>query len=95
MKQPILTIVQSQMKVFMMLTYHWRRSITYFSGYLAKKCFDKFNCANCNLIKPNEHLADKKELLIIHKVFDRVQQSQSLKAPSDELTQIVTICSIY
>jgi len=28
-------------------------SITYFSGYLAKKCFDKFNCANCNLIKPN------------------------------------------
>ncbi|CAI6354617.1 unnamed protein product [Macrosiphum euphorbiae] len=67
-------------------------SITYFSGYLAKKCFDKFNCANCNLIKPNEHLADKKELLIIHKVFDHVQQSQGLKAPSDELTQIVTIC---
>lgn len=50
-------------------------SITYFSGYLAKKCFDKFHCAHCNLIKPNEHLTDEKELLIIHKVFDHVQQS--------------------
>jgi len=25
-------------------------------------------------------------------VFEHVQQSQGLKAPSDELTQIVTIC---
>lgn len=35
-------------------------SITYFSGYLAKKCFDKFHCVNCNLFKPNEHLNDTK-----------------------------------
>jgi len=34
-------------------------SITYFSGYTAKKCFDKFHCATCNPIKPNEHLTDK------------------------------------
>lgn len=67
-------------------------SITYFSGYLAKKCFDKFHCGNCKLFKPNEHLTDTKVLLIIHKSFDHVQQSQGLKAPSDELTQIVTIC---
>lgn len=30
-------------------------SITYFSGYLAPKCFEKFQCKNCNLIKPNEN----------------------------------------
>jgi len=96
----IVQTVQSQMKLLIILTHIGSQyidsslemcSITYFSGYLAKKCFDKFHCAHCNLIKPNEHLTDDKELLIIHKVFDHVQKSQGLKAPSDELTQSYNI----
>jgi len=67
-------------------------SIIYFAGYLAKKCMDKFNCSFCDLIKPKENLCDEKELLLTYKTYDHVGTSQGLKAPSDDLIKVVTLC---
>lgn len=67
-------------------------SIIYFAGYLAKKCMDKFNCSFCDLIKPKENLCDEKELLLMYKTYDHIGASQGLKAPSDNLIKVVTLC---
>lgn len=67
-------------------------SIIYFGGYLAKKCVEKFNCTSCDLIKPKENLCDEKQLLLIFKTYGHVSASQGLKAPSDNLIKIVTLC---
>lgn len=64
----------------------------YFAGYLAKKCMDKFNCTFCDLVKPKENLCDEKQLLLTFKTYDHVGTSQGLKAPSDNLIKVVTIC---
>jgi len=67
-------------------------SIIYLAGYLAKKCLDKFNCSFCDLIKPKENVCDEKQLLLTFKTYDHVGASQGLKAPSDSLIKVVTLC---
>lgn len=69
-------------------------AINYFAGYLAKKCYEKFNCAECkiNLIETNTNLTDERQLLIIHKTYDNIESTQGLKGPSEKLVQIVEIC---
>jgi len=68
-------------------------SIVYLAGYLAKKCWDKFVCIDCDLFKNNEyHLNDPSQILILHKTFDNIEFTQGLKIPSDKLLDIVAIC---
>lgn len=68
-------------------------SILYFTGYLVKKCLDFFNCDICldKLIKNNNTMNDKNELLIINKMYEGVY-SGGLKTPSDEIVKICTMC---
>ncbi|KAF0709846.1 Transposon Ty3-I Gag-Pol polyprotein, partial [Aphis craccivora] len=42
--------------------------------------------------KPKENLCDEKQLLLTFKTYDHVGTSQGLKAPSDNLIKLVTIC---
>ncbi|CAI6348061.1 unnamed protein product [Macrosiphum euphorbiae] len=68
-------------------------SITYFAGYLAKKCIQKFNCEMCklNLItKTNKN--DENQLLLHNKTYDYTDQGYGLKAPTNILLDISTIC---
>lgn len=67
-------------------------SISYFAGYLAKKCWDKFGCTNCNLTKNKSNLNDKSILLILFRTYNDIEPTQGLKAPTDEFLDIVTIC---
>lgn len=69
-------------------------SIGYFAGYLAKKCLVQFKCTNCelNLTKIDCELNDKSLLLLLHKSYDNFCPTQGLKAPSEQLLQIVNIC---
>ncbi|CAI6377798.1 unnamed protein product [Macrosiphum euphorbiae] len=64
-------------------------SITYFAGYLAKKCIQKFNCEMCkfNLItKTNKN--DENQLLLHNKTYDYTDQGYGLKAPTNILLDI-------
>lgn len=69
-------------------------SVTYFAGYLAKKCLDQFSCYDCelNLIVSKTNLYDESLLLLMYKTYDHVDPIQGLKAPSNQLLQIVKIC---
>lgn len=69
-------------------------SVTYFSGYLAKNCLDKFVCSDCelNLTLSKTNLNDESLLLLMYKTFDHVDPIQGLKAPSNQLLEIVKIC---
>jgi len=54
-------------------------SITYFAGYLAQKCIQKFNCEKCklNLItKTNKN--DENQLLLHNKTYDYTDQGYGL-----------------
>lgn len=66
-------------------------STAYFAGYLAKKCWDKFGCTECNLTKSKD-LNDKSILLILFRTYGDVEPTQGLKAPSDQLLDMVKIC---
>ncbi|KAL4113416.1 hypothetical protein QTP88_017041 [Uroleucon formosanum] len=59
-------------------------SISYFASYLAKKCWDKFGCTNCNLSKKKDNLNDKTNLLILFRTYNDIEPTQGLKAPTDE-----------
>jgi len=68
-------------------------SINFFAGYLAKKCIQKFNCEMCklNLItKTNKN--DENQLLLHNKTYDYTDQGYGLKAPTNILLDISTIC---
>lgn len=64
-------------------------SLTYFAGYLAKTCVEKFNCQTCaaNLLQQIE-LNDPVQLLIIHKAYMSSKGIQ-LKMPSEDLLKLV------
>lgn len=70
-------------------------SLEYYAGYLAMKCFKKFQCKKCyyQLINTNESLVDNKDLLfILHKTFDHIEWTSTdvgLKAPTKELVDFV------
>jgi hypothetical protein len=69
-------------------------SITYFSGYLVKKCLEKYECAVCqkNLINENKNLEDTNQILILNKTYNFVEQTQGLKAPSNLIIKTTKIC---
>lgn len=69
-------------------------SITYFSGYLAKKCLEKYKCKICQkqLIYENKNLEDTNQILILNKTFNFIEQAHGLKAPSNLIITITTIC---
>lgn len=67
-------------------------SVVYFAGYLAKKCWEKFLCIDCDSTKNNEHLNDPSQILILHKMLDNIGSTQGLKIPSHKLLDIVVIC---
>ncbi|KAL4112060.1 hypothetical protein QTP88_015908 [Uroleucon formosanum] len=69
-------------------------SITYFSGYLVKKCLEKYRCKICQkqLINENKNLEDTNQILILNKTFNFIEKAQGLKAPSNVIIKITTIC---
>lgn len=71
-------------------------SIRYVSGYLAHKCFIKFNnCPEClvSLVKNNEILEKTNELLIFWKTYRNNDDDEigNLRAPSDEFFSVMTL----
>ncbi|KAL4090198.1 hypothetical protein QTP88_025097 [Uroleucon formosanum] len=54
---------------------------TYFAGYLAKKCLDKYKCEDCGLLLiSNEQLhRDNHQILLTNKSFDFIGPTQGLK----------------
>ncbi|CAI6348066.1 unnamed protein product [Macrosiphum euphorbiae] len=71
-------------------------SIVYFAGYLVKKCLDFFNCNICleQLIKNNDEMNDKNQLLILNKTYRGVIHG-GLKTPTNEFVNICTMCLKY
>jgi len=67
-------------------------SISYFAGYLAKKCWDKFGCTDCNFSKKKDNLNDKTNLLILLRTYNDIEPTQGLKALTDEFLDMVTAC---
>lgn len=68
-------------------------SITYFAGYLAKKCLDNFKCEDCRLkLVTSGDLKDDHQLLILNKEYDYIGHSKGLKIPSKLLIQVTKIC---
>lgn len=69
-------------------------SIVYFTGYLVKKCLEKFPCEHCqiNLINPNKSLNDVNQILIIYKTYNFIGPTQGLKAHSNLIIKITKIC---
>ncbi|KAL4121898.1 hypothetical protein QTP88_014318 [Uroleucon formosanum] len=67
---------------------------TYFAGYLAKKCLDKYKCEDCGLLLiSNEQLhRDNHQILLTNKSFDFIGPTQGLKMPSKVMTQITKVC---
>lgn len=61
-------------------------SVVYFAGYLVKKCFE------INLTRNNHYLNDESLLLLLYKSYDNVESTRGLKAPSNQLHEIVNIC---
>jgi len=66
-------------------------SITYFSGYLAYKCIQKFNCHLCqNNLITNKNLNEKKQILLFHKNYFLFEnENNRLKAPSTSFDKII------
>jgi len=68
-------------------------SITYFAGYLAKKCIDNFKCEDCRLkLVTRDDLEDDHQLLILNKQYDDISHSKGLKLPSKQIIKITKIC---
>jgi len=68
-------------------------SITYFAGYLAKKCLDNFKCEDCRLkLVTSGDLEDDHQLLILNKEYDYIGHSKGLKIPSKLLIKVTKIC---
>lgn len=67
-------------------------SITYFAGYLAQKCLQKFNCEMCkfNLIKKT-NINDENQLLLLNKTYDYIDEGYGLKTPTNILIDVSTI----
>ncbi|KAF0707015.1 Uncharacterized protein FWK35_00028340, partial [Aphis craccivora] len=61
-----------------------------------KKCLDFFNCKNCliQLVKDNNAMHDKNQLLILNKMYRGVIHG-GLKTPTDEIVKICKICLNY
>jgi len=48
-------------------------SITYFAGYLAKRCVDNFNCTYCkNIMLTDKEDIDQNKMLILYKTFEYI-----------------------
>lgn len=66
-------------------------SLTYFAGYLAQKCINEFKCEVCiNYLRSAIELTDKKQLLIINKLYDNIS-SGGLIAPSSNFRKIIHV----
>lgn len=68
-------------------------SVSYFAGYLAFKCLNKFHdCENCikALIKKEIDLNDEAQLLILNKSYD-YNRSIKLKMPSNSLIKLINL----
>lgn len=69
-------------------------SISYFAGYLAKRCIDNFQCENCKqVLVNNEIYNNSNEILIMYKTFEQIDffGNEGLKKPS---TWLIKICKI-
>lgn len=69
-------------------------SVTYFAGYLLKRCLEKFNCFSCKINFATERtLTDRSQLFILHKTYANIglEDSSGLLAPSPDLRNIVDI----
>lgn len=67
-------------------------SVTYFAGWLAKKCNDKFKCIKClQVMTVNTDLDDKKQLLILEKTYGNAENTK-LKCPSETFYQVIDVC---
>lgn len=65
-------------------------SVTYFSGYLAYKCIEKFNCEMCKLnLISKKNLTEKNQLLLIYKNYSDINKDSGLKVQSDSLKNII------
>lgn len=77
--------------------------ICYISGWLAKKCIDKYDCINCStkLLKPNDTFSLDCESLLFFKSFTRhTGELAHLKKPSTFFhsvvsRQIVVFCNMF
>lgn len=66
-------------------------SIMYFSGYLFKKCFDKFKCKDCKITLSEEReLINEHDILLFFKSFN-INNPCSLKVPSQLLWTVTKI----
>lgn len=68
-------------------------SVTYFAGYLAHCSIKKFHCNTCkiNLVKSDETLSDKLEMMIVNKNFKTANESKInyLKRPTEGLLRVI------
>jgi len=61
-------------------------SITYFAGYLAKRCVDNFNCTYCkNIMLTDKEDIDQNKMLILYKTFKHIDplSTGGLKMPTN------------
>lgn len=65
-------------------------SVTYFSGYLAYKCIEKFNCEMCkkNLVT-TKNINNKNQLPILSKIYPDTNKYGGLKAPTEYFNSII------
>lgn len=55
-------------------------SVTYFSGYLAYKCNNKFNCDDCNTnLTTKKNLNEKNQILLLCKNYSEINEETELK----------------
>lgn len=67
-------------------------SIVYFSGYLLKKCLDKYNCNKCRAsLETSDELNNEEELLIFYKNY-YLDNQRGLKTPGDLLKRFTSKC---
>lgn len=64
--------------------------MTYFAGYLAYKCMNKFNCDDCKkYLSKEKSLTDKNQILLVHKNYSDIEMNTGLMAPSDHLNKVI------
>lgn len=69
-------------------------SISYFAGYLAKRCIDNFQCENCKQVLLNKEIYNNSnEILIMYKTYEQIDfsKNEGLKKPS---IWLIKICKI-
>jgi len=65
-------------------------SVTYFSGYLAYKCTEKFNCEMCKKsLVTTKNMNSKNQLLILFKNYPDTNKDGGLKAPTEYFNSII------